>query len=141
MLGVRNLIAPHPFNGGYSFFNRNGFGKPPPFYGRQIQPTGGVVQRENCTGRQPQELQMNTWDADPSNYQVGGTHYTDMQVQPWEVMEVILTDAEFIGYLRGNVIKYAMRQGKKDGSDDANKAKHYVEKLDETLRKVRARQR
>jgi len=63
------------------------------------------VQRENCTGRQPQELQMNTWDADPSNYPVGGTHYTDMRVQPWEVMEVVLERHEFLGYLKGCIIK------------------------------------
>jgi hypothetical protein len=35
-----------------------------------------------------------------------------------------------VGFLKGNVIKYAMRQGKKD-SDDANKARHYAVKLAE----------
>ena len=45
--------------------------------------------------------------------QVGGSHYTDMTVQPWEVMEVVLDKHEFLGYLKGNIIKYSMRQGKK----------------------------
>jgi hypothetical protein len=65
--------------------------------------------------------------------QVGGDHYKRMAVQPWTVMESVLTRAEFIGYLKGNVIKYAMRQGRKD-SDDAGKAAHYKQKLDEVLK-------
>jgi len=64
--------------------------------------------------------------------QVGGSHYKDMPVQPWEVMEAVLTYEEFVGFLKGNVIKYSMRQGKKNGStDDAEKAKHYLQKLNE----------
>lgn len=61
--------------------------------------------------------------------QVGGTHYKDMAVQPWEVLEMVLTAEEFRGFLKGNIIKYAMRQGHKEGSDDAGKARHYMEKL------------
>ena len=63
--------------------------------------------------------------------QVGGTHYKDMPVQPWTVMEAVLSHEEFIGFLKGNVIKYSMRQGRKDGSDDAGKAQHYLDKLKE----------
>jgi hypothetical protein len=66
--------------------------------------------------------------------QVGGQHYKDMGIQPWAVMEAVLTHAEFVGFLKGNVIKYAMRQGKKD-SDDANKARHYAVKLAEIINK------
>jgi hypothetical protein len=72
--------------------------------------------------------------------QVSGTHYKDMAVQPWAVMEAVLTPEEFRGFLRGNVIKYAMRQGKKQDSDDAGKAKHYIQKLkefNETLQQMR----
>lgn len=65
--------------------------------------------------------------------QVGGSHYKDMPVQPWEVMEAVLTRQEFIGFLRGNVIKYSMRAGRKEGSDDAAKARHYMQKLNEVL--------
>ena len=64
--------------------------------------------------------------------QVGGSHYKDMPLTPWEVMEAVLTHEEFVGFLKGNVIKYAMRQGRKFGADDdAEKAKHYLAKLDE----------
>jgi hypothetical protein len=62
--------------------------------------------------------------------QIGGQHYKDMGIQPWAVMEAVLTPEEFVGYLKGNVIKYAMRQGKKD-SDDTGKAHHYAMKLRE----------
>jgi hypothetical protein len=62
--------------------------------------------------------------------QAGGSHYKDMSVQPWTVMEALLTRDEFIGYLKGNLIKYGMRQGKKD-SPDAEKWHHYNMKLKE----------
>ena len=63
--------------------------------------------------------------------QVGGTHYKDMPVQPWAVMEAVLTPTEFRGFIKGNIIKYSMRQGKKQDSDDAGKLQHYMEKLRE----------
>lgn len=63
--------------------------------------------------------------------QVGGTHYREMPVQPWTVMQAVLTPEEWRGYLKGNIIKYSMRAGRKEGSDDAGKAMHYKYKLDE----------
>lgn len=65
--------------------------------------------------------------------QVDGTHYKDMPMQPWDVMQAVLTPEEFIGFLKGNIVKYSMRAGRKDGSDDAGKAKHYRQKLQEVL--------
>jgi hypothetical protein len=63
--------------------------------------------------------------------QISGNHYKDMAIQPWAVMESVLTKEEFIGFLKGNIIKYSLRAGRKDGSDDAGKAKHYMMKLKE----------
>jgi hypothetical protein len=63
--------------------------------------------------------------------QVSGSHYKDMPVQPWAIMEAVLTHEEFVGFLKGNIIKYSLRAGRKDGSDDAGKAKHYMQKLRE----------
>ena len=65
--------------------------------------------------------------------QVSGNHYKDMPIQPWAVMESVLTHAEFIGYLKGNIIKYSLRAGRKEGSDDAGKAEHYMQKLKEVI--------
>lgn len=70
------------------------------------------------------------WKMKANEMQVGGTHYKDMEVQPWSVMEAVLTPEEFIGFLKGNIIKYSMRQGRKD-SDDIGKCKHYIQKLKE----------
>lgn len=75
------------------------------------------------------ELQFNGTRAD--DVQVSGSHYKDMPVQPWAVMESVLTHEEFVGFLKGNIIKYSMRAGRKAGSDDANKARHYMMKLKE----------
>ena len=65
--------------------------------------------------------------------QVGADHYKTMPMQPWEVMEAVLTPEEFRGFLKGNIVKYAMRAGKKEGSDDAGKAQHYRQKLAEVM--------
>jgi hypothetical protein len=67
-------------------------------------------------------------------HQVGGNHYKTMALQPWDVMEAVLTPAEFVGFLKGCVIKHSMRHGRKEGTDDAGKAKHYKQKLEEVLR-------
>jgi hypothetical protein len=65
------------------------------------------------------------------DYQCGGSHYKDMPLQPWDVMQAVMTHQEFVGFLKGNIIKYSMRSGRKLGSDDAGKAAHYLEKLRE----------
>ena len=76
-------------------------------------------------------LRFNGTTAD--DIQVSGNHYKDMAVQPWHVMESVLTREEFIGFLKGNVIKYSLRAGRKEGSDDAGKARHYMQKLKEVI--------
>lgn len=65
----------------------------------------------------------------PPDRTVGPAHYTEMAIQPWEVMEACMPRAEFLGYLRGNAIKYLMRADRKGGVEDYRKAKHYLEKL------------
>jgi len=63
--------------------------------------------------------------------QVSGNHYKEMPIQPWALMEAVLTPEEFRGYLKGCIVKYSMRAGRKEGSDDIGKAKHYMQKLKE----------
>jgi hypothetical protein len=66
--------------------------------------------------------------------QVDGSHYKDMPMQPWAVMEAVMSKDEFIGFLKGNIIKYAMRAGQKAGATkDGEKARHYEQKLREVL--------
>jgi hypothetical protein len=76
-----------------------------------------------------------TAPAKANELQVGGQHYKEMGMQPWDVMEAVLSREEFIGFLKGNIVKYSMRQGRKD-SDDAGKALHYKMKLKEVLRGI-----
>ena len=51
-----------------------------------------------------------------SNRQVAGTHYRDMGVQPWDVIDTWPRDQK-IGYYRGGALKYLMRMGAKDESE------------------------
>ena len=91
---------------------------------------GSCLVQEARTGKEVKPTGSIGMSADET--QVGGSHYKDMPVQPWAVMEAVLTHEEFVGFLKGNIIKYSMRQGKKDGStDDADKAQHYLQKLKE----------
>jgi hypothetical protein len=68
-----------------------------------------------------------------NDYQVGGSHYKDKRVQPWDVIDT-LPHAQAIGFYKGNAIKYIMRAGDKGpAKEDYEKAKHYLEKLLEIL--------
>jgi len=62
-------------------------------------------------------------------HQVGGSHYTDLAVQPWAAMQSWMSTEAFAGFLRGNVIKYVARCDKKGGVEDLRKARHYLDKL------------
>ena len=60
-------------------------------------------------------------------------HYASMVgLEPIELMQLVLSLPEFVGFLKGNIIKYSMRAGKKQGEaaeKDAAKAKRYAEWL------------
>lgn len=65
--------------------------------------------------------------------QYGGTHYKDMGVEPWDVVDTWPIEQQ-IGYYRGGALKYVMRLGTKDEQlQEARKAGHYIEKLIEVL--------
>ena len=59
-------------------------------------------------------------------------HYSEMGVQPIEVMQAILSKTQFIGFLYGNVVKYHLRAGHKDGESyrkDLEKRDRYLQWL------------
>lgn len=56
--------------------------------------------------------------------QVGGTHYKDQAIEPWDYVL-----ANGLGYLEGNIVKYVTRHRAKHGVQDLEKAQHYLEKL------------
>lgn len=60
---------------------------------------------------------------------VKNKHYVSDH-QPIETMQANMTNEEFIGFLKGNIIKYACRCGKKDEPlKEAEKIKQYAEWL------------
>lgn len=72
--------------------------------------------------------------------QVGGSHYKDMKVQPWDALEAWMTREEFCGFLKGSAIAYLARASTKGvegkgGTVDILKAKHYIVKLESILEK------
>lgn len=75
---------------------------------------------------------MNT-ELKANDRQVGGNHYKDKTIQPWDVIDT-LPHAEAIGFYKGNAIKYIMRAGSKGPArEDYEKALHYIQKLLEVL--------
>jgi len=61
--------------------------------------------------------------------QVGGNHYSNKSIQPWDAMQAWMTHEAFEGYLQGCAIKYLSRWKDKGGIEDLRKATHYIEKL------------
>jgi len=59
-----------------------------------------------------------------NEHQVGGTHYRDLDPNPWDVIM-----AWELNFLAGNVLKYLVRYKRKEGIESLLKAKHYLEKL------------
>jgi hypothetical protein len=65
--------------------------------------------------------------------QIGGTHYKDMGVEPWDVIDTWPMEQR-VGAYRAGALKYVMRMGSKDEHiKELKKAGHYIEKLIEVL--------
>ena len=65
-------------------------------------------------------------------------HYKNKTIETIEVIKSQMTEAEFVGYLKGSILKYTCRMGFKvptlEGArEDAGKAHWYVEYLLKTL--------
>jgi hypothetical protein len=56
--------------------------------------------------------------------QIGGSHYKDCNIQPIEYIE-----ANKLGFVEGNIIKYVTRHESKGGKADLEKAKHFIDLL------------
>ena len=67
------------------------------------------------------------------NHQIGGGHYVEKAIQPWDFMQSVMTEEQFEGFLRGNVIKYIARYPDKGGRVDLETARHYLDKLIEVV--------
>lgn len=63
------------------------------------------------------DLEMPPSDAPdvPQGHPRKSSHYQLTLLQPLEIMQRTMTKEEFIGFLKGNIIKYAIRGGHKEG--------------------------
>ena len=86
------------------------------------------------TKRSINEATPADWDAlrsvDPVN---NPPHYNKGDIECIDGIEAMLTREEFIGYLRGNSLKYRWRFPYKNGIEDLKKAEWYEKKLLEIL--------
>lgn len=63
-------------------------------------------------------------EKNPLDVQIGGNHYKDMAIQPIE-----FTLKNNLNFCQGNIIKYVCRYKSKNGIQDLEKAKHYIDLL------------
>jgi len=56
-------------------------------------------------------------------------HYNQGHTECIDAIEAMLSDEEYIGYLRGNSMKYRWRFRYKNGFEDLNKAEWYEKRL------------
>lgn len=63
------------------------------------------------------------------------SHYTQGGIECIDAMEAALTPEEFVGYLKGVIIKYVWRCNKKGGIEDIKKLGWYQNRLVQTLEK------
>ena len=61
-------------------------------------------------------------------------HYNKGAIECIDAIEAMLTQEEYIGYLRGNSLKYRWRFRYKKGIQDLEKAEWYEQRLMETLK-------
>ena len=60
----------------------------------------------------------------PLKEQVGGDHYSKLEIQP-----AVYAQRNKLSYLQGTIIKYVTRYKDKNGVEDLQKAKHYIDLL------------
>ena len=66
-------------------------------------------------------------------------HYNKGDIECIDAIEAMLTFEEYVGYLRGNALKYRWRFRYKNGLQDLEKAKWYEQRLMETLKQNETR--
>ena len=65
----------------------------------------------------------------PRSTQVGGTHYAEMRIQPWDAINVWSTPEMVLGYHVNTAVSYLARFRAKGGLQDIKKAHHHLSEL------------
>lgn len=71
-------------------------------------------------------METTTGDTEKVNHP---SHYNQVGAETIDVIQSFCSLSEFEGFLKGNIIKYLHRYHFKNGIEDLNKAKWYLEKL------------
>ena len=93
-----------------------------------IRRPGGFVGKEfstGCTYRIPIDAPQPDLVNSPPHYRQGGIECID-------AIRAALTEEEFRGFCKGNVIKYAWRERHKGGDADLSKAGDYLDYIKQT---------
>lgn len=67
---------------------------------------------------------MEKQTSNPLDIQVGGGHYKSLAIQPIEYIH-----ANNLPFIEGTVVKYISRWREKNGLEDLNKIKHFIDLL------------
>lgn len=57
------------------------------------------------------------------------SHYENLKLDPLDIMFSNFTKEEYIGFLKGNILKYLLRYESKGGVEDLLKCKSYLNML------------
>jgi hypothetical protein len=74
-------------------------------------------------------------EAFPQDKQIGGNHYKDFHIQPYEFIS-----KNNLSFFQGNVIKYVCRYMNKNGIEDLDKIIHYCELEKKKMKDLNAEQ-
>lgn len=58
------------------------------------------------------------------DHQIGGGHYRISPLQPWDIIQ-----SWGLNFWQGNIVKYVLRAPYKNGKEDFEKARHYLDYL------------
>lgn len=61
-------------------------------------------------------------------------HYKNGSIECIDAIQSAMSEKAFFGYLKGNVLKYMWRYEKKNGKEDLEKARWYLNKLLDTIK-------
>lgn len=60
---------------------------------------------------------------------INPSHYRKGKLETIENIKNSMSESEYIGFLKGNIYKYVARYEEKNGIEDLEKAKWYINKL------------
>ena len=66
------------------------------------------------------------WSQEKADVVNNPSHYTQGGIECIDAIRAALTDEEFRGYCKGNILKYVWRERHKGGTQDIQKAKTYA---------------